>query len=217
MTMLGAGLAGTQFLLSPGIAWAAQHDHTLNLPVSIGPLVLRVGLLVAVPAVAAFAMLRGFLSEPSRRTAAVVAGSAATAVLFEFMLADGMDFPRQVVVLVLAALAAPLVVILSRDPRHAAARGRARACAPWMVTLSAGFALVEFVRAVLGAGELTVLLPTAVVLALVGLSWFTVCGVRGRVTGPLVLIEAALLGNAVLAASAYALMLTLPRLTAAAP
>lgn len=217
MMSLGAGLAGTQLFLSPATAWAAQHEHTLNLPVSIGPLILRVGLLVAVPAVAAFAMLRGFLSEPGRGTTAFVAGSAAAAVLFEFMLADGMDFPRQVVVLVLAALAAPLVVILSRDPRYTTARARARACAPWMVTLSFGFALVEFVRALVGAGELTVLLPTAVVLALVGLSWFTVCVAGGRVLGTLVRIEAALLGNAALAASAYALMLTLPRLTAAAP
>jgi hypothetical protein len=214
---VGAGLAGVHLLLSAAPAWAAQHEHTLNVPVNIGPLVLRVGLLVAVPAVAGFAMLRGFLTEPSRRTAAFVAGCAAVAVFLEFLLAEGMDFPRQAVIVVLAALAGPLFLILSKDPKFDRFRALLRAVAPWLVTAAFGLAVVEFARVLLGAGSTGVVLPTGVVLALVGMSWFTVCGPGPRLLSALVRVEAALLGNAALAGAAYALVLTLPTLPAAAP
>jgi hypothetical protein len=215
---MGAGLAGAHLLLFTGIA-QAQHDHTLSVPVSIGPLVLRVALLVAVPAVAGSAMLRGFLGEPGRTAAAFVTGCAAAAVLLEFMLAGGMDFPSQLVLLVLAGLAAPMYLILSKDPRFGTLRGVLRRLAPWMVTVAAVLACVEFTRALLRIGDATamaVVLPTGVVVALVGLSWFTVCGPGNRVAAVLVRIEAALLANAVLAGSAYTLVLTLPQLSARA-
>jgi hypothetical protein len=208
---LGVGLAGAQSLLSTGIA-QAQHNHTVSVPVNIGPLVLRVALLIAVPVVAGFAMLRGFLGEPDRRAAVWVTGCAAGAVFLEFMLAAGMDFPSQAVLLVLAALGAPMFLILSRDPRFETVRTLLRRIAPWVVTVAAALACVEFVRAALRiAGASTVVLPTGVVLALIGLSWFTVCPPGNRVATLLVRLEAAVLANAVLAGSAYTLVLTLPR------
>jgi hypothetical protein len=85
--------------------------------------------------------------------------------------------------------------------------------APWVLTVAAVLACVEFTRALVSfgdAGTVAVVLPTGVVIALVGLSWFTVCGTGNRVAAVLLRIEAAVLANAVLAGSAYALMLTLP-------
>jgi hypothetical protein len=209
---MGAGLAGAQLLLFTGVA-QAQHDHTLSLPVNVGPLVLRLGLLVAVPTVTGFAMLRGFLAEPGRTLALFVTGCSAAAVMLEFMVAGGMDFPNQLVLLVLIGLAAPMYLILSKDPRFETFRGVLRRMAPWVLTVAAVLACVEFTRALArfgDAGTVAVVLPTGVVIALVGLSWFTVCGTGNRVAAVLLRIEAAVLANAVLAGSAYALMLTLP-------
>jgi hypothetical protein len=214
---VGAGLAGAHLLLSTGVAQAAQHDHTLSVPINIGPVILRIGLLVAVPAVAGFAVLRGFWWESSRMTAAAIASCAFIGVLFELMLAGGVDFPAQAVVLAVALLAGPLFLSMSKDPRHEAVRRRLRAPAPWLVSGAAVFAFVEFVRVLLWSGDtarMAVVLHSGIMVALVGLSWFTVCGPSPRITGLLVRIEAAVLGNAVLAASAYAIMLTLPGLTA---
>jgi len=64
-------------------------------------------------------------------------------------------------------------------------RNRIRRLAPWVVSLTAALAFVEFVRALLDAGQpraMAVVLPTGVVIALVSLSWFTVCGPGGRLT-----------------------------------
>ncbi|HEU5475585.1 MAG TPA: DUF6239 family natural product biosynthesis protein [Actinophytocola sp.] len=206
---MGAGLVGAQHDV---LAWSlAQpgHDHQIDLPVTIGPLILRVVLLVAVPVVAAFAMLRGFLPEPDRRAAALVAGTAAVAVLLELMVANEIDLPVQTVPLVGALLAAPMFVVLSRDHRFDRTRSRLCRLAPLVVSVCAALAFVEFVRALAG-GWAPVPLRTGVVLALVGLAWFTICH-----PGMLVRIQAALLANAALLASAYGLALTLPLRTAA--
>ncbi|MFL6140500.1 MAG: DUF6239 family natural product biosynthesis protein [Labedaea sp.] len=208
---MGAGIAGAHLLLSTGVAQAAQHDHTLSVPINIGPMILRVVLLVVVPAVAGFAVLRGFWWESSRGTAAAIASFAFIGVLFELMLAGALDFPPQVVVLAVALLAGPLFLNLSKDPRHEVVRRRLRVPAPWLVSAAAGFAFVEFVRVLLWSGDTArrvSVLHSGIVVALVGLSWFTVCGLSPRISGLLVRIEAAVLGNAVLAASAYAIMLS---------
>ncbi|HET9140811.1 DUF6239 family natural product biosynthesis protein [Actinophytocola sp.] len=190
------------------------HDHVLQVPITIGPLVLRVGLLIAVPLVAGFAMLRGFLPEPGRTVAALVAGSATVAAVLELILADGLDLPRQAVPLLLVALAAPMFLVLSRDPRFEVGRAVVRRLAPWVFSATALLAFVEFARAFGAGGVLPVLLRSGVVYALVALAWFTVWRPAGRRVRLLVHIEAAVLANAALAASAYGLVLTLPLLSA---
>jgi hypothetical protein len=193
-------------------AIAQGHEHTLTVGINIGPLVLRVALLAAVPVVAAFAMLRSFLPAPSRTTNALVAGTAAVTVLLALMLAGGSDIPGQAVVLVLAALAGPLFLILSRDKRFVTTVGRVRMLAPWVLSVATGLAGVEFARGWLGNWErdaLAVILYTGVVLALVGLSWFTVCGPRRRSSRLLVQIEAAVLAIAVMGGAAQATVLRL--------
>lgn len=190
--------------LLAGKTAAQGHDHTLSIGVSIGPLVLRVALLATVPAVAGFAMLRGVLPPQSRRTTALVAGGAGAMVVLTLLLAGGIDFPDQLVVLVLAATAAPLFPILSRDSRSGPAARGIRALAPWMLSLAGIAALVEFGRAWLGHWDtkaLTVVLYTGVTLALVSLSWFTVCQPRRRlfrmvVQGQAVVLAIVLVGGA---------------------
>jgi hypothetical protein len=191
------------------------HNHVLEVPVTIGPLVLRIALLIAVPLVAAFAMMRGFLPEPGRRVAALVAGSAIAAAVLQMMLAEGLDLPRQAVPLLLAAFAGPMFLVLSRDPRFDRTRARLRTLAPWVFSLIAVLACVELVRAAGATGDRSVLLCSGVVFALVALAWFTVCPPAAGPVGLIVHIEAAVLGNATLLASAYGLVLTLPLLTAA--
>jgi hypothetical protein len=200
------------FLLLAGKAIAQGHDHTLTVGINIGPLVLRVALLAAVPVVAGFGILRAFLPAQSRTTNALVAGIAAGTVLLTLMLAGGSDIPAQAVVLVLVALAGPLFLILSRDKRFETAVRRIRSLAPWVVSVSAVLAAVEFVRAWLShrnADSLAIVLYSGVTLALVGLSWFTVCGPRRRLVRVVIQLEAAVLAIAVMGGAAQATVLRL--------
>jgi hypothetical protein len=131
-------------------------------------------------------------------------------VILTLMLAGGIDIPAQAVVLVLAALAGPLFLILSRDKRFDPAIRRIRVLAPWMLSAAAAFALVEFGRAWLGdwaPDALAVVLYTGVMLALVGLSWFTVCEPRRRLVRVLVRIQAVVLAIALIGGTAQATVL----------
>src|SRR6185437_5337436 len=110
--------------------------------------------------------------EQGRTAAALVAGSATVAAILQLMLADGLDLPRQAVPLLLAAFAAPMFLVLSRDPRFDRARMVLRTLAPWVFSLTAVLAFVEFVRAAGAAGDLSVPLGSGVVFALVALAWF---------------------------------------------
>jgi hypothetical protein len=179
------------------------HDHVLTVGFSIGPLVLRLAVLVAVPVVACFAMLRGFLPEPDRRTTFGVVLAAGAATLVELLLSGGLRLPEQTVPLLLAALALPLYLIRSCDPRFAPFVARARAFAPWMFGLCAVLAAVELGRAWLD-GAVTGL-HTGVVLALVGLAWFAVARPRRLVA--VVRVAAAAVGLAMIAATAQAVVL----------
>jgi hypothetical protein len=180
------------------------HDHVLSVGVSIGPLVLRVVLLAAIPAVAGFALLRGFLAEPGRLPVATVVGVAGGAAVLELLLSGGLNLPRATVPLLLALLAAPLYLVLSRDPRFATAVGRARRFAPWVFWPAAALATVEFGRAWFAEGRTATLLHTSVVLALVALAWFAVSQVRR----PVVLrVGAGVLALVLLAAGAQATLL----------
>jgi hypothetical protein len=146
------------------------HEHTIDVPVLIGPLALRVVLLTAVCTVAGFAMLRAFLGPPGRTTTTVVTVSAAAATVLELMLAGGFDLPDQAAVLILAGIAVPLVLAMSRNP---GATRLAERAAPWVLGIAAGAAFVEFARAKLTGGLTTIPVHTGLMLALVGLSWYT--------------------------------------------
>jgi hypothetical protein len=214
---LGACLLAAALLALTGTPASAAtpggHGHDLSLPVTIGPIALRIVLLSVVPAVAGFALMRAFLPEPGRGTVALVTAGAAVTVLLELMLADGLDIPSQTAVLVLAALAVPVLLAASRDPRAVSARAHARRFAPWVLSVTAGLAMVEFGRAWLGRGEpgaMAVPLHTGLVLAFVGLSWFALGLPRSRMARVIVQVEAAVLAAAVVAGAAHATVLRPP-------
>lgn len=199
-------------VLLSGKAIAQGHDHTLTVGITIGPLVLRLALLAAVPVVTGYAFLQSVLPTSNRTANALVAGTAAVAVLLTLMLAGGSDIPGQAVVLVLAALAGPLFLILSRDERSRTAVRRIRVFAPVVLVVAAVCAFVEFGRAWLGrwpVDTLGVILYTAVALAFVGLAWFTVCQPCRRFARIAVQVVAALLATAVIGGTAQATVLRL--------
>ena len=186
------------------LAALQQHDHTISVPVVIGPLALRIVLLAAVCAVTGYALMRAFLGEPGRTTAAVITISAATATFLELMLANGFDLPDQVAVLILAGIAVPLVLAMSRAPGAITATRYAERFAPWVLAVAATAAFVEFARALLGGGDpaaRAILVHTGLMLALVGLSWYTLGLPRWRPGSLAVQIVAAgLAGAAILGA-----------------
>lgn len=159
------------------LAQGGGHDHVLTVGVSIGPTILRIALLIAVPAVAGFAVLRGFLDEPDRRSLTTVVAIAGGAVLVELLLSGGLSMSERLVPLLLVLLAVPLYLVRSNDPRFAPAVGLARRLAPWLFWPSAALATEQFARAWFTGAEpsrTATLLHTGVVLALVALAWFTV-------------------------------------------
>jgi Family of unknown function (DUF6239) len=184
-----------------------EHGHVLTVGISIGPMILRVALLAAIPVVAGFALLRGFLAEPDRGTATWVASAAAGAVLVELMLAGALDLPVQLVPLILAALALPLYLVRSTNPRLAGMVDRACRIAPWVVGLAGLVALVEFGRAWLGDNGPT-FLHTGVVLALVALAWFVASRPRTRTMTGIVRVAAALVALALIAGAQHAMVLS---------
>src|SRR5262245_18151473 len=95
-----------------------EHGH-LEVGFSVGSLALRVIVLAAVPVVAAFAFLRVFLGEPSPFATVAVAMSAVTAATLELLLSGRVNLPEQVIPLLLAALALPIYLVLSKDERFA--------------------------------------------------------------------------------------------------
>jgi hypothetical protein len=176
-----------------GMALAAgEHNHVLDVGIHIGPLVLRVALLAAVPIVAGFALLRGFLPEPGRTARTAVAGVAAGAVFLELMLAGGWDLPTQVVPLLLAAMGAALYLSRTSDPRAE----RFLRVGPWVFGLTGVFAVVELVRAWVVGGGAAVVMHTGAVLGLTSLAWFAVSrpGIATRVGAAVLAVV--LLGSA---------------------
>ncbi len=190
---------------------AQGHDHVLSVPISTGPMVLRVALLTAVPAVAAFAVLRPFVPAPSRRTSAVVTAASALAVILVLMLAGGIDIPAQAVVLVLAALACPLVAVFGEHVDRL--RSLVVRTGPWILLATTVLAVVKVARGWLvdgTAGQLAVVLYTGAVLALVGLSWSAVCQPKGRPMKSLVHGAAVVSALVALVGATQATLLRLP-------
>ncbi len=186
------------------------HEHVLQVPIGVGPVVLRLALLAAVPAVAGFALLQPFRTERGRTTATAVAAVAAGMVMLELMLADRLDLlADELVPLVMAALAIPLYLIGSRDPRFAALVRLGRAFAPWLLMFTTVLATVQFGRAWLGDARpeaTTALLHSGVVFALVGLAWFAAWLPRGRLGAVVVRGQAVLLAIALVAGAAFAVV-----------
>lgn len=166
------------------------HNHVVTLPFNIGPLLVRVAVLMAVCTVTAFGMVRAFLPQHGRKEAALVAGAAFAAILLELMLAARVDLPSQVVVLLLFATAMPVWLILSRDNVTLA---RVRDSAPWVTSVTAVAALGVFGYASFTSSVSIV--QTGVLPALAGLSWFAACRAPHLVTRVLVgLLAVAALG-----------------------
>ena len=200
------------------LAQGGGHDHVLTVGVTIGPTVLRMALLVAVPAVAGFALLRGFLAEPDRRSLTAVLATGAGAAVLELMLSGGLSLSERFVPLLLALLAVPLYLARSRDRRFAPAVQRARRCAPWVFWPVAALAAGLFTRAWLGGAATTnattnatasqaTLLHTGVVLALVALAWFAVARTRHAAGTLSMRLGAGVLAMALLAGAAHATVL----------
>jgi hypothetical protein len=156
-----------------------EHGH-LDVGFSVGSLWLRVALLAAVLAVAGFAMMRGFLAEPDRRTTITMVTAAGGGAALELLLSGGFALPDQTVPFLLAAIALPLYLALSRDPARAALVGRARRFAPWVFWFFAALATVRFWQAWAGGADRT-LLHTGVLLGLVAVAWFVVARPRAGV------------------------------------
>ncbi|SDJ50036.1 hypothetical protein SAMN05192558_11847 [Actinokineospora alba] len=182
-------------------AVAQQHGHTLSVPVAFGPLALKVALFYAVPAVAGFALLRGFLERPSKYTAAFVCGSAALGVVLELMLAGRLEVTNRIVFV--AFVAGCLPVLLTLAPVSGNLAAAARRTAPYVLAVASVAAVLHFAKAWLGAG-LPATLHSGVILALAGLAWLPLVGCRRRAARFTVHAGSALVATALLAATAQA-------------
>lgn len=187
------------------LAVGGEHGH-LDLGFSVGPLILKVLLFAAVPVVACFAFLRGFLGEPSRRTVVAVALAAATAATMELLLSGQVNLPEQTVPLLLAALALPVYLVMSRDARFARLVAFGRRFAPVVFAVVAVLAATQFALA-LGTGRerTATLLHTGVLLGLVSLVWFAVARPRGRAVTVGSRVGAAVVAVGLLAGTAQAI------------
>lgn len=186
------------------------HGAHLDFGSGIGSMFLRIIVLGALPVVVGFVLLRGFLGEPSRRTTAWVIGAAAAVVGMELLLSGGLNLPEQVVPLLLAVLALPMYLILSRDERFARPVGLIRGLAPLVFGLLAVFAVLQLGAAWFagaGTGRTATLLHTGVLLGMVALVWFAAARPRGRRATVATRVSAALVATALLGASAQAILL----------
>ena len=152
-----------------------HHHHDLSLGWSLGAGWLHVLLVAAVLVLAAAALTRPFLGSPGRRSRQALTTVAAGAVVALLVLSDGIDGPRQVVAL--AVLVAVLPVLVAARPATALAGG-ARRAAPWVVAVASTVTVVEVARARLGSTGPVLdaqLLDSALLAAVVGLSWLSLC------------------------------------------
>ncbi|MEX5717395.1 DUF6239 family natural product biosynthesis protein [Geodermatophilus maliterrae] len=152
-----------------------HHHHDTSLGWSLGAGWLHVLLVAAVLVLAASALARPFLGSPGRRSRAALTVVAAGAVVALLVLSDGVDGPRQLVAL--AVLVAVLPVLVAARQGTALARG-ARRAAPWVVAAASTVTVVEVARARLGAPGPVLearLVDSALLAAVVGLSWLSLC------------------------------------------
>jgi hypothetical protein len=147
----------------------------MSLGWSLGAGWLHVLLVAGVVVLAATALARPFLGTPGRRSRRLITGIAAGAVVALLLLSDGLDGPRQVTAL--AVMTGSLPVVVAARPGTALAGG-ARRAAPWVVAAAATLTLVELARARFGSPGPVLdaqLVDSAVLAAIVGLSWLVLC------------------------------------------
>ena len=139
-------------------------------------------MLAAVPVVAGFALLRGFLAEPGRRTTVAVVATAGGATTLELLLSGGLNLSV----------------------------GLARRLAPWVFWPAGVLATVQLGTGWLGAvdpARAATLLHTGLVLGLVALAWFAVARPRGTGVTVTLRVGAALLAVGLVAGIAQAIVL----------
>ncbi|TDQ00349.1 DUF6239 family natural product biosynthesis protein [Labedaea rhizosphaerae] len=190
------------------------HDHHLSLPVTIGPLALRVLLMFVVPAIAGFAVLRGFLPEPGKRERAALAIGAAVAVLVELMLAtSGLRVPDAVVPVLLAGIAVPLRIALARKEQPPSVRRWLDRIGGAVLLFAAVVACLLFVRGwgTAVSARAVALHVTGVVVGIVGLVWYATSRLPAAALSRLATqAVAVVLALGTLGGAAQALALTLP-------
>ncbi|WP_258903602.1 DUF6239 family natural product biosynthesis protein [Actinokineospora sp. UTMC 2448] len=193
-------IVGLLMVWTAAPAAAQLHgDHVIDVPFDIGPLALKIAVLLALPAVAGFAMLRGFIGAPEKGTAAFVAVCAAVAVSMELLLASGFTLPPIVVPLALAAVGGPLYLAFADREAPALVRG----AAPAVLLAAAVVAGAVFVRAWLATppgADRGPILHTGMIVAYAGLAWLTLGLPRNRALRGAVLTVAAVLGVALVGA-----------------
>jgi hypothetical protein len=190
------------------------HEHTLTLPVTIGPLALRILLMVVVPAITGFVLMRLFLPEPGRTERAALAVTAAVTVVLELLLArTGLRIPEQIIPLLLAAIAVPMRLTFARRQQSAAIAAWLDWIGRAVLVVAAAAAGFQFVLGWLTAGsaESASRQITGVVLGVVGLAWY-VSGRPPRAWPVRLAVQAVAgaLAIATFAGAAQALALSLP-------
>lgn len=180
------------------------HGHELDVGVFLGTTSLRVLLLGVVSLVAGYVLLRPFLADYGARPRWISAAAGA-GILLSLLLATGTTMPRQA----LALLVVGAVVPIYATWRESAPAGLPRA-APFVLAAAGVGAAALFVRGLLdGAGpEAVPALYDGLVLALLGLSWYPLCGHRSR-SGAVSSTGAWLLAAATVAGAGQVAMLTL--------
>ncbi|MGW5054321.1 DUF6239 family natural product biosynthesis protein [Actinokineospora sp. NPDC004072] len=174
-------------------------NHVIDVPFDIGPLALKIAVLVALPAVGGFAMLRGFLGRPERMTSCFVAVCAAVAVSLELLLAGGFALPPIAVPLSLAAAGGPVYLAFANRevPRFV------QWSAPVVVVVAAAVAGWAFATGWLGAppgAERGDSLHTGMIVAFAGLAWLTLGLPSNRALRGALLVVSACLGVALVGA-----------------
>ncbi|WP_051773251.1 DUF6239 family natural product biosynthesis protein [Saccharothrix sp. NRRL B-16314] len=148
-------------LLSAG----PEHGHAPPGGAVAGP---ATAVLLALPFVAGFALLRPFVPAPGRGSRELLATATAGAVLWEVFRLPA-DAPRPLVAaLVALALLVPLAVTLSRSTS-----ARTDAVQSWLFAAAAATAAVAFQHARGPAG-------VAVLCGMTALAWYPLCATRSR-------------------------------------
>lgn len=179
--------------------WLAQHDHDLDLGMSVGSLGLRVVMLVVVMVVAGYTLLRPFSAGEFDVNPRWITTAAGSGVLIALLLGGNTTVPRQLVVLLIVAAAVPIYATYRSAP------ALLERLAPGVLALAGVGAALLFIRGLRsGAG-----FSDGLVLALIGMSWLLLCRFRSRPAGRLSAAAGWLLASAAVAGAGQVAMLAL--------
>lgn len=192
----------------------AQHDHLITFSGTTGTLWLQVAFLGSVLVVVAFVLLKPFADVSGDRVRVAVTATAAAAGYLTLLLADGIDLSKQVILLLLIGLSAPVLftTLHGRWPGRVV-RSLHRA-APLVLLVAAAGCGTEFARAwipgfTVREVEVGVLLHTGLAVGLVGLSWVALCRPKPHIVGLGTHILGWVLANAVLGGLTHAALLAI--------